>query len=123
MLDLTRVIAGPVCGRTLAAHGADVLLITGPHLYNPLPLTIDGGRGKLAAQLDLREANAREALRDLLRGADVFVQGYRPGALAARGFGPNEAASLRPGIVYVSLAAYGHSGPWHNRRGFDSDGI
>jgi crotonobetainyl-CoA:carnitine CoA-transferase CaiB-like acyl-CoA transferase len=119
VLDLTRVIAGPVCGRTLAVHGADVLLITGPHLYNPLPLTIDGGRGKLSAQLDLR-ANARETLRDLLRGADVFVQGYRPGALAARGFGPDEAASLRPGIVYVSLAAYGHSGPWHNRRGFDS---
>jgi crotonobetainyl-CoA:carnitine CoA-transferase CaiB-like acyl-CoA transferase len=120
VLDLTRVIAGPVCGRTLAAHGADVLLITGLHLYNPLPLTIDGGRGKLSAQLDLRESGARETLRDLLRGADVFVQGYRPGALATLGFGPREVASLRPGIIYVSLAAYGHSGPWHGRRGFDS---
>ena len=120
VLDLTRVIAGPVCGRTLAAHGADVLLITGPHLFNPLPLTIDSGRGKLSAQLDLRDAAGRDALRGLLKGADIFVQGYRPGALAARGFGPAQAAELRPGIVCVSLAAYGHTGPWTRRRGFDS---
>ena len=52
--------------------------------------------------------------------ADVFVQGYRPGGIAGRGFGPAEAAALRPGIVYVSLCAYGHGGPWQDRRGFDS---
>ncbi len=120
VLDLTRVIAGPVCGRTLAAHGADVLLITGPHLFNPPTLAIDTGRGKLSAQLDLRTDAAREVLRGLLRQADVFVQGYRPGALAGHGFGPDEAARLRPGIVYVSLCAYGHTGPWSGRRGFDS---
>ena len=119
-LDLTRVIAGPVCGRCLAAHGADVMLITAPHLPFMLPLVIDSGRGKLSAQLDLRREPERERLRQLIRGADIFVQGYRPGALRALGFGPEEAARLRPGIVYISLSAYGHEGPWAARRGFDS---
>ncbi len=120
ILDLTRVIAGPVCGRTLAAHGAEVLLITAPHLYNPPPLVIDTGCGKLSAQLDLREAAARETLRGLVAVSDVLVQGYRPGAIAGHGFGPAEAAAVRPGIIYVSLCAYGFSGPWRGRRGFDS---
>jgi crotonobetainyl-CoA:carnitine CoA-transferase CaiB-like acyl-CoA transferase len=120
ILDLTRVIAGPVCGRCLAAHGADVLLISAPHLPCMLPLVIDSGRGKLSARLDLRDEEVRERLRQLVRGADVFVQSYRPGALSALGFGPEEAARLRPGIIYVSLSAYGHEGPWAGRRGFDS---
>lgn len=120
VLDLTRIIAGPVCGRTLAAHGADVLLVTAKHLPGMLPLIIDTGRGKLSTALDLRQADAREKLAALARDADVFVQGYRPGAIAAFGFGPHELAKLRPGIVYVSLCAYGHDGPWAKRRGFDS---
>jgi len=120
VLDLTRIIAGPVCGRTLAAHGADVLLVTAQHLPGMLPLIIDSGRGKLSTSLDLRQADARETLATLARQADVFVQGYRPGAIAAFGFGPQDAAKLRPGIVYVSLCAYGHDGPWAKRRGFDS---
>lgn len=120
VLDLTRVIAGPVCGRTLAAHGADVLLITAPHLPAVPPLVIDTGRGKRSTQLDLRDAAGTEQLRALLRDADIFVQGYRPGGLAALHFSPEQAAALRPGIVYVSLCAYGHDGPWANRRGFDS---
>jgi crotonobetainyl-CoA:carnitine CoA-transferase CaiB-like acyl-CoA transferase len=120
VLDLTRIIAGPVCGRTLAVHGADVLLITAPHLPGMAPLIIDTGRGKLSAHLDLREAAARETLAGLVRDADVFVQGYRPGVIAAFGFGPQDVARMRPGIVYVSLCAYGHEGPWATRRGFDS---
>jgi crotonobetainyl-CoA:carnitine CoA-transferase CaiB-like acyl-CoA transferase len=120
VLDLTRIIAGPVCGRTLAAHGADVLLVTAKHLPGMLPLIIDTGRGKLSTALDLRQADARATLAALARDADVFVQGYRPGAIAAFGFGPRELAKLRPGIVYVSLCAYGHDGPWAGRRGFDS---
>jgi crotonobetainyl-CoA:carnitine CoA-transferase CaiB-like acyl-CoA transferase len=120
VLDLTRIIAGPVCGRTLAAHGADVLLVTGAHLPSMLPLVIDTGRGKLSTSLDLRQPSAREALAALVRDADVFVQGYRPGAIAAHGFSPQQVAKLRPGIVYVSLCAYGHEGPWAKRRGFDS---
>jgi crotonobetainyl-CoA:carnitine CoA-transferase CaiB-like acyl-CoA transferase len=120
VLDLTRVIAGPVCGRTLAVHGADVLLVTAAHLPQMMPLVIDNGRGKLSTFVDLRDANGRETLGGLARNADIFVQGYRPGAVKGNGFGPEELARLRPGIVYVSLCAYGHEGPWANRRGFDS---
>ena len=120
VLEMTRVIAGPVAGRTLAAHGADVLLITAPHLPSILPLAMDTGRGKLSAQLDLRDAAARETLRGLASGADIFLQGYRPGAIAGHGFSPEALAALRPGIVCVTLSAYGHEGPWRGRRGFDS---
>ena len=120
VLDLTRIIAGPVCGRTLAAHGADVLLVTAPHLPSMRPLVIDTGRGKLSTSIDLREQGGRNTLAALIHDADVFVQGYRPGAVAAFGFSPEEAAKIRPGLVYVSLCAYGHAGPWAGRRGFDS---
>jgi len=120
VLDLTRVIAGPVSGRALASHGADVLLITAPHLYSLPGLVIDTGRGKLSAQLDLRAEEGKASLRKLLSGADVFVQSYRPGALARHGFSPQQAAALRPGLVCVTLSAFGHIGPWSKRRGFDS---
>ena len=120
VLDLSRVIAGPVAGRTLAAHGADVLLISGPGLPAIPWLTIDTGRGKLTGFADLKSEQGREALRGLLAEADIFSQGYRPSALAALGFSPRDAARLNPGIVYVSLSAYGHAGPWAERRGFDS---
>jgi crotonobetainyl-CoA:carnitine CoA-transferase CaiB-like acyl-CoA transferase len=120
VLDFTRIIAGPVCGRTLAAHGADVLLVTAPHLPAIEPLVIDTGRGKLSCQIDLRDAAGQATLHALARDADVFVQGYRPGALQSLGFGPERVAQLRPGIVYVSLSAYSHVGPWAGRRGFDS---
>ncbi len=119
-LDLTRVIAGPVCGRALAAHGADVLAISAAYLPSVAPLVIDTGRGKRAAFVDLRAAEGRETLARLISGADIFVQAYRPGALAGLGFGPDEVAAIRPGVVYVSLSAYGHAGPWARRRGFDS---
>jgi crotonobetainyl-CoA:carnitine CoA-transferase CaiB-like acyl-CoA transferase len=84
VLDLTRIIAGPVCGRTLAVHGADVLLITASDLPGMAPLIIDNGRGKLSAHLDLREAAARETLARLIRDADVFVHRMRPIALRLR---------------------------------------
>jgi crotonobetainyl-CoA:carnitine CoA-transferase CaiB-like acyl-CoA transferase len=109
-----------VCGRTLAAHGADVLLVTAAHLPQMMPLVIDNGRGKLSSFIDLRDTNGRETLAGLARGADIFVQGYRPGAVKGNGFGAEELAALRPSIVYVSLCAYGHEGPWASRRGFDS---
>jgi crotonobetainyl-CoA:carnitine CoA-transferase CaiB-like acyl-CoA transferase len=120
VLDLSRVIAGPVAGRTLAAHGADVLLISGPGLPAIPWLTIDTGRGKLTSFVELKRAQGRGVLRDLLKEADVFSQGYRPRAIAALGFSPEEAAGINPGIVYVTLSAYGHAGPWAERRGFDS---
>ncbi len=120
VLDLSRVIAGPVAGRTLAVHGADVLLISGPDLPDIPWLTIDTGRGKLTSFVELGSEQGRASLRDLLAGADIFSQGYRPRALAGLGFSPQDAARISPGIVYVSLSAYGHAGPWAERRGFDS---
>ncbi len=120
VLDLTRVLAGPTCGRTLAEHGADVLKITAAHLPSLGYQEHDTGHGKLSAYLDLREKRDVETLRGLAREVDVFSQGYRPGTLADRGFSPEALAKLRPGIVVVSLCAFGHVGPWASRRGFDT---
>jgi crotonobetainyl-CoA:carnitine CoA-transferase CaiB-like acyl-CoA transferase len=120
VLDLSRVIAGPVAGRTLAAHGADVMLISSPDLPAIPWLTIDTGRGKLSSFVDLKTGQGREVLRGLLAQADIFSQGYRPRSLAALGFSALDVASISPGIVYASLSAYGRAGPWAERRGFDS---
>ena len=120
VLDLSRVIAGPVAGRTLAAHGADVLLISGPGLPAIPWLTIDTGRGKLTSLVELKSEQGRGVLRDLLAVADIFSQGYRPRAIAGLGFSPDDAARINPGIIYVTLSAYGHAAPWAERRGFDS---
>jgi crotonobetainyl-CoA:carnitine CoA-transferase CaiB-like acyl-CoA transferase len=120
VLDLTRVLAGPTCARTLAEHGADVLKIAGPHLPDSGVSEFDTGIGKLQAFLDLRTQPDLEVLKNLVKSSDVFSQSFRPGTLAARGFSPEQAAALRPGIVYVSLSAWGMQGPWKDRRGFDS---
>ncbi|WP_375413821.1 CoA transferase [uncultured Bradyrhizobium sp.] len=124
VLDLSRVIAGPVAGRTLAVHGADVMLISSPTLPSIPWLTIDTGRGKLTSFVDLKAGPGRDVLRGLLAQTDIFSQGYRPAAIAALGFSPRDAARISPGIVYVSLSAYGHAGSstssWAARRGFDS---
>jgi len=119
VLDLTRILAGPFCGRTLAAYGADVMLVNSPNLPN-IEAIADTSRGKLSAFCDLRTAAGRDGLRSVLREADIFVQGYRPGALARLGFAPDAVAHARPGIVMVSLSAYGETGPWAGKRGFDS---
>ncbi len=119
VLDLTRVLAGPVAGRTLAAYGADVMLVNAPHLPN-IDSIAETSRGKLSALVDLQTDGGRADLEQLVRRCNIFVQGYRPGALAARGFAPQDTARMCPGIVHVSLSAYGHVGPWSERRGFDS---
>jgi crotonobetainyl-CoA:carnitine CoA-transferase CaiB-like acyl-CoA transferase len=120
VLDLTRVLAGPTCARTLAEHGADVLKITAPHLPIIEYQELDTGHGKLAAHLDLREPRDLETLRGLVRETDVFSQGYRPGSLSQRGLSPEALSQVRPGIVYCSLSAFSHVGPWAARRGFDT---
>lgn len=120
VIDMTRIIAGPVAGRTLAAHGADVMLISAPDLPFIDWLAKDTGRGKLSAYADLKTAAGRDALGGLLQTADIIIDGFRPGATAARGFGFEDVARRRPGIVYAQLSAYGHRGPWAARRGFDS---
>ncbi|MSO65907.1 MAG: CoA transferase [Alphaproteobacteria bacterium] len=120
VLDLTRVLAGPTGARTLAEHGADVLKITAPHLPSIGYQEYDTGHGKLSAHLDLRQKDQLETLRGLIRDADVFSQGYRPGTLGDRGLSPEALARLRPGLVYISLSAFSHAGPWASRRGFDT---
>lgn len=120
VLDLTRVLAGPTCARTLAEHGADVLRIGTTRLPNNDNQTIDTGHGKRSTVLDLTAPEGSATLRELAKGADVFSQGYRPGSLARRGFGSDELMTLRPGIIAVQLSAFGHVGPWSGRRGFDT---
>ncbi|MEL7982322.1 CoA transferase [Vreelandella titanicae] len=119
VLDLTRILAGPVGGRALASLGADVMLVNSPNLPN-IAAIAETSRGKRSAHIDLRTAAGRKLLWRLIEDAQVFSQGYRPGGLAALGFSPEALAARRPGIVSVSLTAYGTQGPWANRRGFDS---
>jgi len=119
VLDLTRVLAGPTCARTLASHGAKVLKINSPHLPSVPPFVMDTGHGKRSAFLDLDQATDLSRLRALIESADVFSQGYRKGALAKRGLSPEELAAHRPGIIYVSINAYGHVGPWSARPGWE----
>jgi crotonobetainyl-CoA:carnitine CoA-transferase CaiB-like acyl-CoA transferase len=117
VLDLTRVIAGPVATRTLAAHGADVLRLDAPDRPE-IPLQAwDTLPGKRSALLDLRDAATREGL---LAGADVVVTGYRPGALDRFGLAPDALARRHPGLVVLTLSAWGERGTWGGRRGFDS---
>jgi crotonobetainyl-CoA:carnitine CoA-transferase CaiB-like acyl-CoA transferase len=120
VLDVTRVLAGPTCGRTLAEYGAQVLRIGTPRYPDNELMMRDTGHGKRSSVVDLDTQTGLDTLRDLIQDADVFSQGYRPGALAARGFSLEEVVSHRPGIIYVSLSAFGHEGPWSDRRGFDS---
>ena len=120
VLDLTRVIAGPVCTRFLAAHGADVLRLDPPVFEEVAALVPIVTPGKRCAALDLTTAAGRERFVDLIAGADVVVHGLRPGAMEALGFGTAELRSINPGLVTARLDAYGWCGPWAGRRGFDS---
>ncbi|MGA0600614.1 CoA transferase [Caulobacter sp. KR2-114] len=119
VLDLTRVLAGPTCARTLAQYGADVLYLASPNLPASTGFISDTNHGKLSAWLDLAEPEGLARLRDLLATTDVFSQGYRTGAMERLGLGPVELARLRPGIVYVSINCYGHEGPWRERAGWE----
>ena len=119
VLDLTRVLAGPTCAKTLAEHGADVLHVTSPKLGSVGPFDVETGIGKRQAHIDLDEADDRERMDELVRTTDVFSQGYRLGTLARRGLSPERLAQLRPGIVYVSENCYGPVGPWAPRPGWE----
>ncbi|KAK3187274.1 hypothetical protein K4F52_003905 [Lecanicillium sp. MT-2017a] len=120
VLELSRVIAAPIAGRTLAAHGADVLWVTSPNLPDLPVLDKDTSRGKRTIQLDLNHPADKAHLLELLRTCDVFLQSYRPGSLVAKGLSPEELSKLNPGIICANLSAFGPTGPWSTRRGFDS---
>ncbi|OWT73643.1 MULTISPECIES: CoA transferase [unclassified Achromobacter] len=122
VLDLGHVIAGPVVARSLAEHGAEVLRITPPMNQDPFRQTIDTNIGKQSAFLDLTDDMDIQRARELISGADVVVQSWRPASLARRGLGAEDAAALRPGVIYVSVSAYGDSGPWAERGGFEQLG-
>ncbi len=120
VLDMTRVIAGPVGTRYLAAFGADVLRIDPPKFEEVAALLPETTRGKRCAALDLRERGDRSTWERLIAQAHVLVHGYRPGAMEALGFSVARLRELNPALVVVRYDAYGWSGPWSDRRGFDS---
>ncbi len=120
VLDLSRVIAGPMAGRALAEHGANVLQVASPKLPSVRALVIDTGHGKHCCHIDLNEQQQADTLRTLIADADVFINGYRPGALAQRGFSMEQLCQLRPGIICTSISAFSSEGPWAGRRGYDT---
>ncbi len=119
VLDLTRILAGPTCARTLAEHGADVLMVTAPHLPQSDHFVMDTSHGKRTCFLNLDVEEERQRLLELASSADVFSQGYRTGVLSKRGFSPEALASIRPGIVYTSMNCYGFEGPFSERAGWE----
>ncbi|MEU2682803.1 CoA transferase [Streptomyces hygroscopicus] len=120
VLDLTRVIAGPVATRTLALLGADVLRVDSPRLPEDPDAHADTGFGKRSTALDLAAPEGRRTVEALLADADVVVTGYRPGALDRFGLAPDSLLERHPGLIVAQLCAWGWSGPWAGRRGFDS---
>ena len=119
VLDLTRILAGPTCARTLASFGARATRIGAEHLPAIPLFIVDTGFGKRSRFLDLRSSAGRTTLRTLLADADVFSQGYRTGAMERLGFGVADVVKMRPGIVYVSINCYGHEGAWRTRPGWE----
>ena len=119
VLDLTRVLAGPVATRFLAGFGADVLRIDPPD-WDEAGVIPEVTLGKRCARLDLRQPAARRVLAGLLSQADILVHGYRPEALARMGLDAAARRRIRPGLIDICLDAYGWTGPWRQRRGFDS---
>lgn len=119
VLDLTRILAGPIATRFLAAFGADVLRLDPPTWDEP-SVAPEVTLGKRCAPLDLRAPDDRAIFEQLVAQADVLVHGYRLGALAGLGYDPQRLQKLNPQLIDVSLSAYGHTGPWSARRGFDS---
>jgi crotonobetainyl-CoA:carnitine CoA-transferase CaiB-like acyl-CoA transferase len=120
VIEMSRVIAAPVAGRTLAAHGADIIWITSPTLPDLPDLDVDFSRGKRTVQLNIKRPNDKAKLLALLRTADVFIQSYRPGSLAMQGLSSEELTRANPNLIMASLNAYGPNGPWAQNRGFDS---
>ena len=119
VLDLTRILAGPIAARTLAENGADVLMVTAEHLPQIAEHVMDTSHGKRSTYLNLKTPEDIAKLKELAADADVFSQGYRPGMLEGLGFGPEDLAKVRPGIVYLSISCFGPDGPLSHRAGWE----
>jgi hypothetical protein len=120
VLDCSRVLAGPVAGMTLASHGADVLRVGADHLPTTDSGVMSTDFGKRRASIDLRTNEGKATFTRLLGDADVIIDAFRPGALESLGFGPDEVARIRPGIVMVQFCGFDWIDLWGGRRGFDS---
>ncbi|KAF5962466.1 hypothetical protein FBULB1_14145 [Fusarium bulbicola] len=120
VVEMSRVIAAPLCGKTLAAHGAEVIWVTSPTLPDLPRVDREFGRGKKTVQLDIHNSEDRKQLLNLLKDCDVFVQGYRPGSLASHGLSQDHLRKMNPTIIVANMSAFGPEGPWSGRRGFDS---
>ena len=119
VLDLTRILAGPTCARTLAEHGADVLMVSAKELPQAPLFVMDTSHGKRTTFLDLNDGEQKRCLTELVKQADVSSQGYRPGAMARQGLSPELLAELRPGLIYTSMNCYGFDGPFAERAGWE----
>ncbi|KAF4972201.1 hypothetical protein FSARC_1183 [Fusarium sarcochroum] len=120
VVELSRVIAAPLCGMTLAAHGAEVIWVTSPNLPDLPSIDRNFARGKRTVQLDIHNPDDKSQLLQLLKDCDVFIQGFRPGSLASYGLSQEELIKINPNIIVANMSAFGPDGPWSGRRGFDS---
>ena len=120
VVEMSRVIAAPLAGKTLAAHGADVIWITSPSLPDLPAMDRDFARGKRTVHVDMAKDSDRQKLLDLIKSADVFIQGFRPGALRDLGLSDQALRGTNPDLIIANMSAYGTAGPWSGRRGFDS---
>ncbi len=118
-LDLTRILAGPIAGRTLAEHGADVLMVTAAHLPQVAEHVRDTSHGKRSCFLDFEISEQAAIFRDLVATSDVVIDGYRPGALTKKGFGREQLFDLCPGLVHLSVSCFGSGGPFKDRAGWE----
>lgn len=118
-LDLTRILAGPIAARTLAEHGAEVLMVTHKDLPQVPEHVRDTSHGKRSCYLDLKSTEGRDTLKRLIAEADIFSQGYRPGVMARFGLSPEELAEIRPGVISVNISCYGADGPFSDRAGWE----
>lgn len=119
VLDLTRILAGPTAGLGMAEHGADVLMVTAPHLPQVPAFVRDTSHGKRSCYLNMGDPEDAAALDELVKSADVFIDGYRPGRLEERGFGVDRLMTLRPGLIHVSVNCFGSGGPFAHQAGWD----
>ena len=119
VLDLTRILAGPIAARTLAENGAEVLMVTAKHLPQVPEHVMDTSHGKRSCFLNLTQPDDVATIKKLVKNADVFSQGYRPGIMDKHGLSPEQLAKEKPGLIYLSISCYGHGGPFSNRGGWE----